>query len=67
MTRVETALLAAAAHVYRQQKQGVHDQDKIDAKEWFEVYGDLVRELQAKRRASWSEEGRDEVKQVLKN
>ena len=49
MTRAETALLAAAAHVYRQRQQGAHDQDKIDAIAWFEEYGSLIRELRLKR------------------
>jgi hypothetical protein len=42
---LEAALRSAHSHVYRHLKHGKHDQDRIDAQQWIESYGPLVRTI----------------------
>ena len=39
------ALISAAAHVYRQQGHGKHEQDRKDAKEWLDAYSEVIEVL----------------------
>lgn len=38
----------AIGHVYRQAHSGKHEQDRIDAKEWLNKYGDKRIDYQGK-------------------
>tara|TARA_A100000172_G_scaffold56838_2_gene36681 strand:+ start:3504 stop:3695 length:192 start_codon:yes stop_codon:yes gene_type:complete len=44
------ALLAAKAHVVRQQFAGKHQQDRDDAIAWIQEYGPLVKSIRKCRR-----------------